>query len=146
MPDAGRSWVAGASSGVNGEPGWGCCGLAGSLLCPRRPRHPQSGGAGGTEMDAERFDRLAKSVRRGVDRQRVLISRRTLVGSSLAAAAVLRLGTSPVLGARQEGTSDPTTWRTWLLKSVDELRPADPGEPTSSELDELLDYQSRRTD
>src|SRR5215207_2675004 len=73
-------------------------------------------------------------------------SRRALVGSSLAAATVWRLGTSPVLGARQEGASDPTTWRTWLLKSVDELRPAAPADPTSSEMDELLDYQGRRTD
>jgi membrane-associated phospholipid phosphatase len=73
-------------------------------------------------------------------------SRRALVGSSLAAAAVSRLGTSPVLGARQEGASDPTTWRTWLLDSVDELRPTAPADPTSSEMDELLDYQGRRTD
>jgi membrane-associated phospholipid phosphatase len=73
-------------------------------------------------------------------------SRRALVGSSLAAAAVWRLGTSPALGARQEAASDPTTWRTWLLDAVDELRPAAPADPTSSEMDELLDYQGRRTD
>ena len=36
-----------------------------------------------------------------------LFSRRALVGSSLAAAAVWRLGTSPALGARQEAASDP---------------------------------------
>jgi membrane-associated phospholipid phosphatase len=73
-------------------------------------------------------------------------SRRALVGSGLAAAAVLRLGTSPALSARQEGASDPTTWRTWLLDTVDEVRPAAPADPTSSEMDELLDYQGRRTD
>src|SRR5215212_5191120 len=73
-------------------------------------------------------------------------SRRALVGSSLAAATVWRLGTSPVLGARQEGPSDRKTWRTWLLKAVDELRPAAPADPASSEMDELLDYQSRRAD
>ena len=72
-------------------------------------------------------------------------SRRALVGSGLAAAAILRLGTSPALGARQEGASDPTTWRTWLLDAVDELRPAAPSDPTSSEMDELLEYQERRT-
>src|SRR5215212_437431 len=73
-------------------------------------------------------------------------SRRGLVGSGLAAAAVWRFGTLNVLGARQEGASDPTTWRTWLLESVDELRPAAPADPASTEMDELLDYQSRRTD
>src|SRR5215212_4451641 len=73
-------------------------------------------------------------------------SRRGLVGSGLAAAAVWRFGTLNVLGAWQEASSDPTTWRTWLLESVDELRPAAPADPPSSEMDELLDYQSRRTD
>jgi membrane-associated phospholipid phosphatase len=73
-------------------------------------------------------------------------SRRALVGSSLAAAALLRLGATPTLGVSQEASSDPTTWRTWLLDAVDELRPAAPADPTSSEIDELLDYQSRRTD
>jgi membrane-associated phospholipid phosphatase len=73
-------------------------------------------------------------------------SRRALVGSSLAATALWRLGASPVLGARQEASSDPTTWRTWLLDAVDELRPAAPADPTSTEIDELLDYQGRRTD
>jgi membrane-associated phospholipid phosphatase len=74
------------------------------------------------------------------------LSRRALVGSSLAATALWHLGTSPVLGAQQEAVSDPTTWRTWLLASVDELRPAAPADPTSSEMDELLDYQGRRMD
>jgi membrane-associated phospholipid phosphatase len=74
------------------------------------------------------------------------VSRRALVGSSLTAAAMWRLGASRVLGARQEGASDPTTWRTWLLDAADELRPAAPTDPTSSEMDELLDYQGRRTD
>src|SRR5215207_7296850 len=73
------------------------------------------------------------------------LSRRTLVGSSLAAAAVWRLGAPPVLGAWQEA-SDPTTWRTWLLESVDELRPAAPPKPASTEIDELIDYQGRRSD
>ena len=73
-------------------------------------------------------------------------TRRALVGSGLAAAAILRLGTSPALGARQEASSDPTTWRTWLLDAVDELRPAAPSDPTQSEMDELLEYQSKRSD
>jgi membrane-associated phospholipid phosphatase len=73
-------------------------------------------------------------------------SRRTLVGSGLATAALLRLGAPPALGVRQETAADPTTWRTWLLDSADELRPAAPSDPTANEMDELLDYQSRRTD
>ena len=73
-------------------------------------------------------------------------SRRALVGSGLAATALWRLGTPPVLGAHQEASSDPTTWRTWLLESVDELRPAAPSDPTATEIEELLDFQSRRTD
>ena len=72
-------------------------------------------------------------------------SRRALVGSSLAAAALWRLGAAPALGAQQEASSDPTTWRTWLLASADELRPATAPEPTAADRDELLDYQARRT-
>jgi membrane-associated phospholipid phosphatase len=73
-------------------------------------------------------------------------SRRALVGSSLAAAAVWRLGAPPALGAWQDAAADPTTWRTWLLESVDKLRPAAPPDPTAAEMDALLDYQNRRTD
>src|SRR3712207_2436101 len=86
------------------------------------------------------------SIRSDLAASLLPFSRRTLVGSGLATAALLRLGASPALGARQETASDPTTWRTWLLESVDELRPAAPSDPTSTEIDELLDYQSRRTD
>jgi membrane-associated phospholipid phosphatase len=73
-------------------------------------------------------------------------SRRTLAGFGLATAALLRLGAVPALGARQETAADPTTWRTWLLDSADELRPAAPAEPASTEMDELLDYQNRRSE
>ena len=73
------------------------------------------------------------------------VTRRALVGSGLAAAAALRWGSTPA-GARQETAADPTTWRTWLLASADEVRPEAPGAPTAAEVDELLDYQARRTD
>jgi membrane-associated phospholipid phosphatase len=73
-------------------------------------------------------------------------SRRALVGSSLATAAVLRLGASPAVTARQDVASDPASWRTWLLTSADALRPAAPTDPTEAEIEELLDYQARRTD
>lgn len=72
-------------------------------------------------------------------------SRRALVGSSLAAAALWRLGAAPALGSQREASSDPATWRPWLLSSADELRPASPPEPTAAERGELLDYQAGRT-
>jgi len=76
----------------------------------------------------------------------LLLSRRALVGSSLAAAAVWGVGAVPVHGLRQDGASDPTTWSTWLLDAVDELRPSAPADPAPTEIEDLLDYQSRRTD
>src|SRR5262245_36034311 len=76
----------------------------------------------------------------------LLLSRRALVGSGLATAAVWHLGTLPALAVQQDAAADPTTWHTWLLTSADELRPAAPADPTSAEVAELLDYQSKRTD
>src|SRR5215217_2540666 len=73
-------------------------------------------------------------------------SRRTLVGSSLAAAVVWRLGASPALGARQEDSSEPATWQTWVLAAPDELRSEAPPDPTPAEIDELLGLQDARTD
>jgi membrane-associated phospholipid phosphatase len=73
-------------------------------------------------------------------------SRRALVGSSLAAAAIRPFGASPAATARQDTSSNSTAWLTWLLDSADELRPAAPADPTQAEIDELLDFQSRRTD
>jgi hypothetical protein len=40
----------------------------------------------------------------------------------------------------------PQTWRTWLLASGGELRPAAPGPATAEEIAELLDLQARRTE
>jgi membrane-associated phospholipid phosphatase len=85
-------------------------------------------------------------IDRGLSASPRLLSRRVLVGSSVAATALWYLGAAPALGARQEASSDPTTWRTWLLDAVDEVRPPAPAEPASTEMDELLDYQSRRSD
>lgn len=87
-----------------------------------------------------------------------LFSRRTLLGSSLAAAALTPLGSTrtvtaapgakigPAVAVRQDASSDPTTWRTWVLASADELRPAAPLEPTAAEIDELLALQADRSD
>jgi membrane-associated phospholipid phosphatase len=85
---------------------------------------------------------------RGLSTSSLPFSRRVLVGAGLATTGLWRLGASsaPALGARQEAASDPITWRLWLLDAVDDLRPAAPADPPSSEMDELLDYQSQRTD
>jgi membrane-associated phospholipid phosphatase len=53
---------------------------------------------------------------------------------------------APSLAAQQDGSSDPTTWRTWVLTSADELRPAAPPDPTAAEIDELLGFQADRTE
>jgi membrane-associated phospholipid phosphatase len=85
-------------------------------------------------------------------------SRRTLVGSGLVAAALMPLGSAPTataatgavaaprLGARQDFSSDPTSWHTWILSSPDELRPAAPSDPTPAEIAEVLDLQAALTD
>ena len=79
------------------------------------------------------------------------ISRRLLVGSSLASAALVpfvsnhRAVTQPVaarLAWRQDATPPPTSWRTWYLTSPDELRPAAPGAPTQAEIDEVVAAQA----
>ena len=74
------------------------------------------------------------------------LSRRSLVGSGLAATALWGFGSTTSVAAWQDGAGDPTTWKPWLLESVDALRPAAPSEPDQTEIDELLDYQSKRTD
>ena len=75
--------------------------------------------------------------------QSARVSRRALMGAGLASAAVVPLtslhrasaGSVPqamsVTAAIQEASADPATWRTWLLASADELRPAAPGMPRS---------------
>ena len=78
------------------------------------------------------------------------VSRRLLVGSSLAGAALLPLGAASRAAAGparavtsprrrfQEAPASPAGWRTWLLTSPDELRPTAPGAPSQAEIDEVL--------
>ncbi len=85
-------------------------------------------------------------------------SRRLLVGSSLAGAALLPLGSghhaaaaptraaAPARARRQETATSPAGWRTWYLTSPDELRPAAPSAPSQGEIDEVLRFQEGRTD
>ena len=51
---------------------------------------------------------------------------------------------SPV--RRQEAASSPATWRTWLLTSPDELRPAQPAAPTTEEIEEIVGVQAAPTE
>ena len=77
------------------------------------------------------------------------MSRRALVGASLASAALLPLGSAyraaagPATAAtwsiarRQETAASPAGWRTWYLSSPDELRPAAPSAPSQAEIEEM---------
>ena len=86
------------------------------------------------------------------------LSRRALVVSSAAGAAlahvaprhqVLAQSSTPTASSpppAQEVGAPPATWRTWILTSPDELRPAAPADPTPVEVDELLKLQAERSD
>jgi hypothetical protein len=86
------------------------------------------------------------------------VSRRALMGAGLASAAVVPLtslhrasaGSVPqamsVTATTQETSADPATWRTWLLTSADELRPAAPGAPSQAEIDEVVAAQANSSD
>ena len=86
------------------------------------------------------------------------VSRRALMGAGLASAAVVPLASlhraaagnvpraTAVTAAIQETSADPATWRTWLLSSPDELRPAAPGAPSQAEIDEVIAAQADPSD
>ena len=85
-------------------------------------------------------------------------SRRLLLGSSLAGAAIVPLGSRHTTFAgpsgarraararRQEATPSPDGWRTWYLTASDELRPKAPGAPSQAEIDEVVAAQSAASD
>lgn len=84
-------------------------------------------------------------------------SRRTLVGGSLAGAALLPLSPFraaagplaplPTVSARAAAGKDaPDGWRTWHLSSPGELRPANPGSVPQSEIDEVKESLANPTD
>jgi membrane-associated phospholipid phosphatase len=86
------------------------------------------------------------------------LSRRMLVRSSLAGAALLPLESLPdatagaertagaPLPRRQAAAVSPAGWRTWYLATPDELRPPAPGAPTADEIEAVLTLQEQRTD
>jgi membrane-associated phospholipid phosphatase len=77
-------------------------------------------------------------------RSRIVLSRRAALRHGLAA-ALLGLGSSARVSAESTPPPLPGTWRTWLLASPDEIRPAAPLSPSSAELAELRDLQAQRT-
>jgi len=86
------------------------------------------------------------------------VSRRALIGVGLATAAVVPLASlhraaagnvpraTSVTAAVQETSANLATWRTWLLASADELRPAAPGAPGQVEIDEVVAAQADPSD
>lgn len=72
-------------------------------------------------------------------------TRRALLGSALAASTALAFPPVATHVAADESDVTPGLWRTWLLATSDELRPAKPAPPTPDELSELVDLQTQRT-
>ncbi|MGH2560804.1 MAG: phosphatase PAP2 family protein [Thermomicrobiales bacterium] len=74
------------------------------------------------------------------------LTRRTLLRTGFAGAALWGLGSLGVRQGASAAVTGPEGWQTWLLASADELRPAAPGEPTQAERDELSDVRARQSD
>src|SRR5918994_7679810 len=72
-------------------------------------------------------------------------TRRALLGSALAASASLAFPAAAMHAAASGSEGTPGLWRTWLLTTGDELRPAKPAPPTADELAELIALQGQRT-
>jgi membrane-associated phospholipid phosphatase len=70
------------------------------------------------------------------------LSRRAVLGYGLALGTYRAGAAARALAT--EATA-PAGSRTWLLDAADELRPADPGRPSTGELDEVIELQSRQT-
>src|SRR5215210_1841459 len=73
------------------------------------------------------------------------VTRRAVLGSVLATSASLAFPTRITPMAAFASDTAPGRWRTWLLTSSDELRPAEPAPPTPDELSELVALQGQRT-
>ena len=72
-------------------------------------------------------------------------TRRSLLGSALVGSTVLALPPLVASAAVSESDTTPGRWRTWLLTSSDELRPAEPAQPAPEELSELVELQGQRS-
>src|SRR5262245_60410451 len=78
------------------------------------------------------------------------LNRRALLGPGVGMGAGALLALRPLAGrafpAAPLARRDPARWKTWLLASGAELRPASPTALTVEEAAELLAYQDQRTD
>ncbi len=80
------------------------------------------------------------------------IDRRRLIGLSAGLglttfASHLAFGTtSPAIARQQQDATASATTFLWLLDAPDALRPEAPGSPTDAEINELIDFQGRRSD
>ena len=72
------------------------------------------------------------------------VTRRAVLGSVLAASTAFAFPAG-VRFATAESNGSSGLWRTWLLTTGDELRPAKPAPPTADELSELVALQGQRT-
>jgi hypothetical protein len=79
------------------------------------------------------------------------LTRRAVLGRGLALGGLGIISQRAGLNAQGElvtpvvSLAAPPTWRTWLLSSPDEVRPAAPAAPTADELNEVRLLQSQRT-
>jgi membrane-associated phospholipid phosphatase len=80
-----------------------------------------------------------------VDLDRIMLTRRRLLGYTVAGGVLGALRPLDGRAAPSRSPAPPEGWRTWLLSSADELRPAAPEAPSRAEIDELLDLQALRT-
>lgn len=83
------------------------------------------------------------------DRAINALNRRRLLGLAAGVGLTAVVGRASLGGAaaRMQGEPDvPQPGHTWLLESADALRPTAPGDATPAEIDELVDFQARRTD
>lgn len=71
------------------------------------------------------------------------LSRRSLLHGTATALAVGWV--APFAAQSATASAGPATWRTWILDTPDELRPAPPPAPTADELAELRGLQAERT-
>ena len=80
-----------------------------------------------------------------IDARSRSLTRRAVLGGSLAAGAMPVLDRLTADAVPVEPTSSPARWRPWLLSRSDELRPVAPAAPSPGELSELITLQGTRS-
>lgn len=87
----------------------------------------------------------ASSAAGHIDRRR-LIGLAAGLGLTSFAGNLALGGASHALARQGEGAAERATTHLWLLDESDAVRPSAPGSPTDAEIDEVIDFQNRRTD